>query len=138
MDALEISVESICQSQGIASLDQKKLKIINNCVISLCSDILKQIKRFVENSRRKRVKVSDFNETLQYMGYEMLYGYFSYEKSYISIPNTNILVAPDKKNKIDEILLRKIGNAPKEELFHFHWLSINGIQPLSSDNVLYV
>ncbi|EAY13993.1 hypothetical protein TVAG_491320 [Trichomonas vaginalis G3] len=131
------SMESI-----IPILDEFEItRIHKQGLIELVDDVNDYLKKILQvaktikfQSRRKKLKISDINDSLEFLAELKLYGYSNTSiPSYIPIPQSDVLLSEEKMTSIDDILRSNSVSVPEEENFTFHWQLIKGETPVSPE-----
>ena len=87
------------------------------------------------HSHRSKLSIDDVNNTLRMKNAEPLYGYDPTEPlNFRLIPHTNIFFTPDPEIDLESFLNSPLPKAPLRTHFTAHWLAIEGVQPLISEN----
>ena len=132
------TIKIISDSLNINLNNLKLNKIIKENTEDFLIDIIKLSNRIKKKKFKKKLTYIELNQSLKEKKYNILYGYKNFNKNYQIISNSNLLVILEKFLQIDNLIKKNLLSYPKEYLFKFHWLSINGNQPLLKENKLYV
>jgi transcription initiation factor TFIID subunit 6 len=136
---MEISRETIFaigQALGIRLPPRLSLA----CLVRDSDVFLRQVVQCAERFRRHKfqdaLKIAHVNEALHSTNQRPLYGYHhEFYPIYKPIPRAGILAADDRMLDLSTISRRPEFGYPDDESFEFHWLAIDGIQPLIHENL---
>ncbi|KAJ1475966.1 hypothetical protein T484DRAFT_1966945 [Baffinella frigidus] len=102
-------------------------------------EIVQDALNFKRHSRRRKLTAADINNALRVRNVEPLYGFsFSEPAVYASKTGpdgTTVAVLEDKELEFDEILSAPLPKAPLEMTLRAHWLAIEGVQDVVSQEL---
>lgn len=134
--AAELTLLAIADSLGVQIPDRLPISFIFRDVDLFLREILAVSERIRKHRGCPALKPGHINEALTASGQEELIGYLSSQNiEYVPIGNGEILAPRDRQLSTQSIASLGLAEYPSDTTYTFHWLAIDGVQPLVRENV---
>lgn len=134
------TVKDAAESLGI-NLPEEAAKNLAMDVEYRIHEILETAIKFMRHSKRKLLMTSDVNYALKMLNIEPLYGYdvlqpLNFKEALVGAGGQTLYYIDDHEIEFEKLINQELPKVPRQTSYTAHWLAIEGVQPMISQNPL--
>lgn len=104
-------------------------------------EILETAIKFMRHSKRKLLTTGDINNALRVLNIEPLFGYdqsqpLVFKEALFGAGGQMLYYIDDNEIEFEKLINQELPKVPRQTTFTAHWLAIEGVQPMISQNPL--
>ncbi|KAL7713831.1 Transcription initiation factor TFIID subunit 6 [Entamoeba marina] len=130
-------VKSILSANGIDEMSEEMMNQIADEAEKAMSELFKEASKFMKHSHRKYLSIQDINSALKVRNLEPYYGYNPAVPLYYQRLHSNheMFVRQDTiVDLFESVHTPYFPDIPRDVNIGFHWLTVDGVQPLIPQN----
>ena len=134
------TVGDVAESLGI-NLPEEAAKNLAMDVEYRIHEILETAIKFMRHSKRKTLTTEDISHALKVFNIEPLYGYdnsqpLNFKETMVGALGQTLYYIDDNEIEFEKLINQELPKVPRQATFTAHWLAIEGVQPMISQNPL--
>lgn len=134
------TVKDAAESLGV-NLPEEAAKNLAMDVEYRIHEILETAIKFMRHSKRKLLMTSDINYALKMLNIEPLYGYdisqpLNFKEALVGAGGQTLYYVDDHEIEFEKLINQELPKVPRQTSYTAHWLAIEGVQPMISQNPL--
>ncbi|CAK7903514.1 transcription initiation factor TFIID subunit 6 [[Candida] anglica] len=134
------TVKDAAESLGI-NLPEEAAKNLAMDVEYRIHEILETANKFMRHGKRKLLTTGDISLALKMLNIEPLYGYdnsqpLEFKEALVGAGGQTLYYIDDHEIEFEKLINQSLPRVPRQTSFTAHWLAIEGVQPMISQNPL--